>query len=198
IEQAGSTVRRLFYVKVAGDLTGSGTSNFITTTHQTELDEAEAHLWIGNRPTSSTVTLGDTDHFVTFKALDVTLVLAPGPAGDFSFKGRPPLLIGNRLGLNENGLVLALQDPPLDEGPQLLHIYQDLLGTVYDGYNVQSVGTSASSGDFNGDGLSDLLISARHHPTKQNTGLAGVVFGHTDETSATYQAYVPTGETPLH
>src|SRR5690606_3850651 len=54
-----------------------------------------------------------------------------------------------------------------------------------------------SAGDFNGDGLSDILINVPYVRTNAIGSYAYLVYGHTEETSATYKAYLPARETAL-
>src|SRR4051812_48448517 len=170
------------YVDVVGDVNGDGRDD-LAVTQEAASENGRPHSGsvyvVFGRPSHQVVDLREPQHGGGFRVdggkaeEQFGYQRAPRPAGDVNGDGLADVLIPNSSG---SLVIFGKRDTA--------SIDTAALGNA--GFEVQSNANGeetdiAGGGDFNGDGLGDLVVGLGRDPRgRPNAGMAAVIFGHRD------------------
>ena len=162
-----------FSVAWAGDVTGDGYDDLLVGAPGYGGGDGAAYVVPG--PIYGDAYLEDVGYRLTGSGGEAAGYSVSG-AGDVDGDGQADLLVGapEADGDYTNGGAVYVVYGPINRSRDLSSAGDRLLGTSANG----GAGSSVASGDFDGDGVSDVLVGApAHYETGDRTGAAYAVFG---------------------
>ena len=176
----------------SGDVNGDGIDDLLLGTEtaegigNTKRNAGEAYVIFGSTALGGTIDLATTGPDLRVVGSNFNAQLIAVASGDVNGDGTDDFILGSRSA--PGGSVLGPGEAYVIFGSTTLGGVIDLAATSADltvvgSENDDLLGVAVASGDFNGDGIDDLLVSASHAAAAGNAkplaGEAYVIFGST-------------------
>ncbi len=195
-----------YWVSSAGDVDGDGLADILIGAPNNDdgaLDAGKAYLVLGRSLQTEIINLSEADYSFVGENIEDFAGLAVASAGDVDGDGLDDILINSRVnddGGNDAGKVYLILASSLDPADNIINL--GVADYKFVGENEHDVAgwSIASAGDVDGDGLSDMLISAirSHHGIKTDVGkiylVLGASLGSFSTIDLSYADYVFIGE----